>query len=656
MFDATAAIADIAARYFPPNPVNDIAGWTTEPIEEWGGPLDDETLLTSMLKSGKNNPAYWFADKVVFEDLFHANAEKLAKYRPGTTNGYDASAIDWALAIHFAYWTGKNNERTKEFMLQSALVRHKWERRPEYLETTIMKAAAVVDKVAQGWDGEKFRIDPAIPTGDWNDPDLGLLEGPDVAAPDFPRHVLGEDWARIVAEIAEGGNAPFDYVATALLVIAAALIGNAREAAASTNFRQALVLWGMLVGGPSAGKSPALALFVSIIAQIQQDLAVDFARIEQEYQSQVEIAKAREAMWKETVKACIKDGGPPPPMPADCQLPEPPTRPRIFISDTTMEAAGEIVAGNPKGLVMFREEIAGWWKGFNRYGGDGERKFWLEGYDGRPYTIDRKKNPKPVIIPRLATSVMGGAQPDALNEMLASEQDGFAARFLYAYPEPVTGFQLKHDPVDLASVETAFRRLYSLTLVDDGSSPPKPYTCFLTPQAAAHFETWWRERRHEAMAALGLWGQWLGKQGGMALRFALVIEHLWWSSPADSVISAESAPQEISETAIAAATDLIDTWSAPMARRVFGAAAVSPNERNAAVLARWLRQQKLATFNARSARREGRGCPITDAAAMSTACEVLMKAGIIRYLGGREGGAKGRQRLDYEVNPLLVGR
>lgn len=149
--DLTAAIGRIAAKYFPPNAHGEIAGWTDTPVDEWAGPTDDAALLKAALASGKKGTAAAFDPRhVTFEDLWTADADKLAAKWPSDKGGYDASQADAALAAHLAFWTGKNCERIRDLMLQSELARQKWEERPEWLETTIMRACAVTSNVAKG--------------------------------------------------------------------------------------------------------------------------------------------------------------------------------------------------------------------------------------------------------------------------------------------------------------------------------------------------------------------------------------------------------------------------------------------------------------------------------------------------------------------------
>ena len=493
--------------------------------------------------------------------------------------------------------------------------------------------------------------------GGWPAADLQLLTGPQITPPDFPLDIMGEDWSAWCDIAAKGANAPVDYVATSLLAVAGALIGNARTIAVSPNWHEPPILWVSLIGVPSSGKSPGMDAATRPLDRFEKEAAQGFEGINRQHLADVESARIKKEMWQTQVKNAAKEGVEPPALPADADDPLAPARPRIRLADTTLEAAADLSAGNPKGVVVVRDELAGFIRGMNRYGGDGERQFWLQAYGARPYVVDRKKSPKPVTIDRLAISILGGIQPEVLSDVLAGEADGFAARFIYCYPDPVPGFSLASEPVDHDGAFNALGRLRSLTLVDDGENSPCPFVCKLDPDAASGFEVWWRERRREASEGSGLWAGWLGKQGGTALRLALILEHLWWSAPsANSANSANSFPQTVTSSAMNAAMHLIDRWAGPMAKRAFGASALSSEEADATALAGWIRRKGLSEFNARGVRRspDGPGGRLVAPSAMATACGHLEEAGLIRRTGGRTGEHKGRTRHDYTVNPIML--
>lgn len=146
--DLGAAFNSVAVTYFPPNPLSEVSGWTFEPVAGWEGPADDEALLHKAKASRSAGSA--FGDKASVADLWNADADALARAFPGANGGHDASSADMALAWHLAYWTGKDCERVRSLMLRSGLARPKWDDRPEYLETTIVKACALNPGVYQG--------------------------------------------------------------------------------------------------------------------------------------------------------------------------------------------------------------------------------------------------------------------------------------------------------------------------------------------------------------------------------------------------------------------------------------------------------------------------------------------------------------------------
>jgi hypothetical protein len=153
--DCTPALAQLVGDFFPITAAA-AAGpdeWTTEPVPEWEGPADDADLIRRALASGDRSAAKAFGGEgVTFRDLWEGDVDALAKRWPDSTKGpYDASSADAALAAHLAYWTGKNCERIRDLMYQSALVRDKWEARGDYyLPRTILRACGVSTEVAKG--------------------------------------------------------------------------------------------------------------------------------------------------------------------------------------------------------------------------------------------------------------------------------------------------------------------------------------------------------------------------------------------------------------------------------------------------------------------------------------------------------------------------
>ena len=269
---------------------------------------------------------------------------------------------------------------------------------------------------------------------------------------------------------------------------------------------------------------------LSTIRQIQNDAIKAAKPLRQAYEEALEVARARQADWQARIREGLKSGNEPPPRPPEAIEPDPVPLPRVVVGDTTPEKLGSILRDNEKGLLLNRDEIAGWLGSFGRYSSDGggERAMWLEAYGGRAYTIDRQKNPEPILIAHLSVAVLGGVQPDKLSLITGGADDGFAARFLWCWPEPVSGFRLAREPVNGQRQEEALQRLHALSMPQDHEGSRQPGYVPLSEAAAAHFERYVAETKARANAASGMLSGSLGKVPGHVLRLALVLEYLGW--------------------------------------------------------------------------------------------------------------------------------
>lgn len=90
---------------------------------------------------------------------------------------------------------------------------------------------------------------------------------------------------------------------------------------------------------------------------------------------------------------------------------------RMVVSDATLEAMISRLSETPRGLMVFRDELAGWAKSFNAYKkSGGDEQAWIEFWGAKEYNLDRKTNNEQVKIPAASVSILGGIQPKVLVE------------------------------------------------------------------------------------------------------------------------------------------------------------------------------------------------------------------------------------------------
>ncbi len=502
-------------------------------------------------------------------------------------------------------------------------------------------------------DQAKAFVDAAI-TGTlpeaWGAPDMTVLQVARRAPPTFPLDVLGAEWARWAIDTAEAAAAPVDYVVMPLLASASALIGNARWAQAVPGWQEPPHLWLGEVGDSGSSKSPAAdCLMRDVLPEIERRMIGDYPDRVAEWRAAAEIQKAGIEQWEKDIRAAQKSGNPPPMPPVDSLLPEPQS-PRLRQNDVTVEKVAPLLAtAAPKGLLIVRDELAGWLLGLNSYN-DAGRAFWLEAYGGRPYRVERQKHPEPIVVPRLAVAVTGGTQPERLAEMFREADDGLLARMIWAWPEP-RPFRLSRTAPNVQFAIEALDKLRLLELTPaTPDTPAAPVYMPLVDSAVPMIETFARDMQTAQQSAGGLLRSAYGKARGLALRLSLNLELLRWAASPGY----EPPPTTISEAALAAACDLVADYFMPMAARVYGDAASTAAERNAVTLAKWIMSNRPPEVHVRRLQREVRLPGLGTAEAIHAAAKVLVDADWLREPPAQK-GFQTRPKAAYPVNPALLG-
>jgi hypothetical protein len=392
-------------------------------------------------------------------------------------------------------------------------------------------------------------------------PDLGLLQSCSPPPP-LPLFLFGPAWGDWIATAAEAAACPPDYVAAPLLAAASALIGHARWAQATPGWAEPPHLWLGVVGDSGNGKSPgADCLMRDVLPEIERRILADFPDRWREWWFQTELAKATKQRWHRELRAAEREGAAFPTLSTPME-PTEPQAPRLRQHDVTIEKiAGLLGSAAPKGLLIIRDELAGWIAGMNAYHAGG-RAFWIKAYGGRPYRVERKMHPDPIVIPRLAVGVYGGTQPDRLARLKRDGDDGLLGRLLWLWPEPIP-FRLGQQAPGADWAIAALDRLRELDLRP--GDPPHPILMPLTAEGRCAIEIFARDMQDQQQHASGLLRAACGKARGQALRLALVLEMLWWC--ADKGCTAP--PKRITSCALKAATTLMDAYFLPMARRVY---------------------------------------------------------------------------------------
>ncbi len=484
---------------------------------------------------------------------------------------------------------------------------------------------------------------------DWPDPDWTLLDQPLPSVPVVSLAGLGRLGAW-VDQTAKGKAVAPDPVLLNLLVIASGVVGAKRRVRVHRNWTEPCILWGAHVAPPSEGKSGASYPFETAVRAVEQGRMHAYETQLRDYEAQKLVAKTCRENWEQAVQKAAADNVLPPPMPEVAMEPRKPTPPILWLSDTTTERAAQIMEEHPGGLIVRRDELAGWIGGFDRYAKStgGDRAFWLEAWDGRSFRATRKLGD--ISVQFNAASILGGMQPDRLAPLLRHDaDDGLISRFLFVWPDPLLPGPIKESAACEADIIPILRRLDGLPFARDKHDRPVRIDVPLSREAFERFSQWRETTMAVGREASGLHASWWGKSYGKVLRIALVLELLFW---AERPVGDE--PAEVTLDTVELAIELFDDWLLPQANRVFRLATPKPEDAATQLLAKWILKRRPQRFNASSLRRDpDPTAPSMSGQQMDRACKELLDAGWIRPARRRTGRA-GRPPKDFYVHPLIL--
>ncbi|MDO6461252.1 YfjI family protein [Granulosicoccaceae sp. 1_MG-2023] len=309
------------------------------------------------------------------------------------------------------------------------------------------------------------------------------------------------DWVR---DIADRMGCPPDYPAVGAVIGLAAVAGKAYGIIPKrhdTGFRVVPNLWGAIVGRPSQMKTPALAAALAPLDTLEQQFREEYAAAQESYAAEAELAGLeRKQAYSEARKAVEKGNRDE----AHALLrivntePPEPTRRRFCVNDSTVEKLGELLNENPNGLLLRRDELAGFLSKLQREDAAQERAFYLEAWNGTGgFTWDRIGRGT-IDVPSACVSVIGTIQPGKLTGLIDSAtrqgagDDGLLQRLqLLVYPDPPEGRGVDRQPDRDAKARAfaVFERLAEACAPGDDGTVDTTYVRFGS-DAQALFDEW----------------------------------------------------------------------------------------------------------------------------------------------------------------------
>jgi putative DNA primase/helicase len=300
----------------------------------------------------------------------------------------DARLLDWP-----------GPQRIERMVSESRLSqRSKWRERPRYRRGTVSKA---LERLTEFYDQATGATLVVSKNGDLSGSGSVLPDSPPLipeAAP-FPTDALPDAARRFVEKGAKAIGCAPDLLALPVLAVLSAGIGASRVVEIKRSWREGTTLFLAVVASPGEKKTPAANAARRPVIMRQAEKRQQFKAKKEEHEREM-----RE--WKAHCRDARNAGETEPPPPPE------PTMERTYADDTTVESLVGILEDNPRGVLIYKDELTGWVRGMDQYkaGGKGaDRQHWLSVWFNQAIVVDRKgRQGDPTYVERPWVSLVGG--------------------------------------------------------------------------------------------------------------------------------------------------------------------------------------------------------------------------------------------------------
>lgn len=339
---------------------------------------------------------------------------------------------------------------------------------------------------------------PVLGGEEWPEP-MPLKESELRPVTQMPKTLIPKPLRSWLTDISYRMQCPLDFVAVGAMVAISSLVGAGCGIRPKQNDDWTVIpnLWGGVIARPSMKKSPALGETMKPINRLEVTAKEGFEQAEQFASADKELYKATKAAIISDMTAVLKSKSPKSGKTVEvlrCELasleePQATIRRRYKTSDATVEKLGELMNENPRGILVFRDELTGLLTSWEREDKQSDRAFFLEAWNGnQPYTTDRIGRGT-IDIKNCCLTILGGIQPSKLMAYLLQaanslQNDGMIQRFqLLVYPDEPKDWKLVDEKPDKTARDIAlevYEKLANMDFIGSGACDDgdKPYFHF----------------------------------------------------------------------------------------------------------------------------------------------------------------------------------
>ena len=223
----------------------------------------------------------------------------------------------------------------------------------------------------------------------------------------FPLDIFPQSYQNYINATYSALSFSKDFTACTMLQVISTCIGNKAKLQIKTGYIESPIFWMAIVGSRGANKTHPVSLVLDPLKKLEKVNYDTYVSQLNEYNHEETNKKIRKPQFAQTL-----------------------------VSDFTIEALHATLDYNKKGVLLYKDELIGFFKDMNKYkksGGDEE--FFLESFNNGSHRINRKTQDA-VLLTNIFINIIGTIQDEVLSKMAADHtENGLLDRFLFSKTE-----------------------------------------------------------------------------------------------------------------------------------------------------------------------------------------------------------------------------
>lgn len=325
----------------------------------------------------------------------------------------------------------------------------------------------------------------------------------------FPLEIFPANIMEFVDEANKCYGYNKDFFASAILTAVSTAIGRSVIIRFNNDFMVSVLLYIVIVGKPNTGKTHPLKLALEPIIKRDSELYENYKKELAEYHQAKKDDKSLDVPAPVFMKTIIKD--------------------------FTIEALCSQLKNNPRGTLLYMDEIMGWIRNMGKYTGGSDIAFYLSLWSEEDISVDRKTTDN-LRISKPFLSIIGGIQTGILSELMTKDllHQGFLDRILFVMPQELKALEWTEMSVNTELKDFYFqfiRKLFDIPVEKIGEDIVSTILDFSTE--AKEYLISWRNTTHKAALQENENEYYIGAYGKMdiyVLRFSLILQMMYYAA------------------------------------------------------------------------------------------------------------------------------